>query len=158
MLPRMAWCAVLLDWGGTLMAELPGQRGPMADWPEVRVLPGVAEALPRLAARWPCHLATNAADSDEPAIRRALERGGIGRWIGRIYCQRGLGLCKPDPRFWAAIAADLGLPPGGLLMIGDDLAVDVHGALAAGLQAAWYAPEGVPPSGVRVLRGLADLG
>ncbi|MDQ2694961.1 MAG: TIGR01458 family HAD-type hydrolase [Pseudomonadota bacterium] len=43
-------------------------------------------------------------------------------------------LGKPAPDFFLAAVASLGLPPEEVVMIGDDAAADVGGALAAGLQ------------------------
>ena len=44
-------------------------------------------------------------------------------------------LGKPAPAFFRAAAAGLGCQPGDVLMIGDDWASDVEGALSSGLQA-----------------------
>ena len=43
--------AVLFDWGNTLMRDLPGQHGPMRDWPHVEALPGALETLTALRAQ-----------------------------------------------------------------------------------------------------------
>lgn len=44
-------------------------------------------------------------------------------------------LGKPSKAFFLAAVSSLGLPPGEVVMVGDDYAVDVDGALAAGLGA-----------------------
>ena len=31
---------VVWDWGDTLMRDIPGQKGPMVDWPHVEAMPG----------------------------------------------------------------------------------------------------------------------
>lgn len=46
-----------------------------------------------------------------------------------------IGFAKPDPRFFAAAAKSLSARPEEILLIGDDLASDYQGALAAG----WHA-------------------
>ncbi len=43
-------------------------------------------------------------------------------------------LGKPAPEFFHAAAADLGCEVGDVVMVGDDVAADVVGGLAAGLQ------------------------
>lgn len=48
---------------------------------------------------------------------------------------RALVLGKPAPEFFRAALADLDCPPEAAVMIGDDVEMDVNGALAAGLQA-----------------------
>ena len=53
----------LFDSGDTLMTNLPGQSGPMCDWPVVQLMPNALEALEQLSKSTPCHLATNARDS-----------------------------------------------------------------------------------------------
>ncbi len=42
---------------------------------------------------------------------------------------------KPSPAFFRAACAELGCPPGEVVMVGDDVEADVLGALDAGLQA-----------------------
>jgi HAD superfamily hydrolase (TIGR01458 family) len=44
-------------------------------------------------------------------------------------------LGKPSPALFLEAARSLGLPPGEVLMVGDDVESDVNGALAAGLRA-----------------------
>lgn len=45
-------------------------------------------------------------------------------------------LGKPSPAFFHAAASELGCRPGEVLMVGDDVASDVNGALKAGMKAA----------------------
>ena len=55
--------AVVCDWGDTLMRVFEFQ-GPMAYWPHVALVPGVAEALEQLAGQVTLCVASNAGDSD----------------------------------------------------------------------------------------------
>ena len=48
---------------------------------------------------------------------------------------QGTVLGKPSADFFRAAVADMGLEPGEVLMVGDDVEADVQGALDAGLQA-----------------------
>lgn len=48
-----------------------------------------------------------------------------------------VGFRKPSAEFFAAVAAQLQLPPSQILMIGDDATNDVQGALNAGFRALW---------------------
>ncbi|WP_024304086.1 HAD family hydrolase [Pseudogulbenkiania sp. MAI-1] len=149
---------LLFDWGDTLMADLPAQQGSMWRWPEVRAMPGASETLAVLAARRPCHLATNAAESGGDEVRRALARVGLDGLIGHVFCRRELGLAKSDPAFYRRIAAELGVAPGALWMIGDSLAHDVQSARAAGLHAVWLNPARLPvPAGVTAIAALPEL-
>ena len=46
-----------------------------------------------------------------------------------------VGFRKPHPSFFRAACVQLGLPPGKVLCVGDDLENDVRGAIRAGLSA-----------------------
>jgi hypothetical protein len=61
----------------------------MFTWSQVAVVPGVEGALTRLQGEWTLALATNAADSQERDIWRALERVGLEGLIDRVYCFLG---------------------------------------------------------------------
>ena len=89
--------AVLFDWGNTLMRDLPGQHGPMRDWPHVEALPGALEALEALHAQGlRLALATNAADSGPAAIRAPGARGAH-HLDGRGAARRRDAPSRPDP-------------------------------------------------------------
>jgi FMN phosphatase YigB (HAD superfamily) len=149
----------LFDWGDTLMADSPGQPGPMCDWPEVRLVEGASECLAGLSQVAPCHLATNARDSDEASIRRALQRAGIDGFLQRIFCFRQVGHMKPTPSYFQHIVTALGCMPGEIVMVGDSLHSDVLGAMSCGLQAVWFNPEAAPvPTGVTAITSLLELG
>ena len=127
----LAW--VLFDWGGTLMSEDGPLDTPMELWPEVRAIDGAAEVLEGLAQRHRIAVATNAANSDSVAIRKALGRVALDAHVSEIFCFRELGLKKSDARFWDAVVARLGVPRGQLLMVGDDLDNDVLAPRRAGI-------------------------
>jgi FMN phosphatase YigB (HAD superfamily) len=76
------------------------------------------------------------------------------------------GISKPDPAFFARIAAELHLPPEAIAYVGDRLDNDVSPAAAAGMVAifvrrgpwAWInAPRGEPPEADLVVESLAEL-
>jgi FMN hydrolase / 5-amino-6-(5-phospho-D-ribitylamino)uracil phosphatase len=95
----------------------------------VELHPEVPAALDRLAARFPLVAVTNGTAD--------LERTGVARWFEANVAAPALGIAKPAPAIFHRACDLLGLPPGDVLHAGDDLALDVGGALAAGLQAAW---------------------
>lgn len=86
-------------------------------------------ALQRLSARWPL-LALSNGNAD-------LARIGLAAWFRGSLGARELGVGKPDRRIFDAACVRLGCAPHEVLHVGDDLALDVQGALHAGLQAAW---------------------
>lgn len=132
---------VLLDWGNTVMRVLPQHQGPMEHWPEVEAMPGIREALEYLHQRYLLALATNAADSGEDAIWRALQRADLGRLFHHVFCVANVGQEKPSPGFFRTILVKLGIAPSAAVMVGDGWGSDVQGALSAGLAAIWYNPH-----------------
>jgi HAD superfamily hydrolase (TIGR01662 family) len=138
--PSSSQGCLLFDWGDTLMRDFKQFTGPMQAWPRLEAVPGAVETLALLHSSWTIALATNAADSDEAAIRAALRRVGLDAWIDRIYCFANVGFRKPDPAFFRYILADLGLDPRRVCMVGDNFALDVLGANACGLRAVWFNP------------------
>jgi HAD superfamily hydrolase (TIGR01509 family) len=124
------------------MRDFPEFSGPMATWPRVESLPCAREALDTLRSPgWLVVLATNAVDYDEAGIWEALRRGGLGDSVDRIYCSRSVGHRKLDPAFFDFVLQDLGLGRSEVVMVGDDFAVDIVGANAAGLRAVWLSPD-----------------
>lgn len=128
---------LLLDWGDTLMLDFPQFNGPMATWPQVEMVQGADEVLRKLRSTWRLVLATNAVDSSDVEIRKALSRVGLDVLIEEIYCFGRVGYRKPSPEFFAFILRDLRLKPDDVIMVGDSLENDVLGANRAGIHAVW---------------------
>ena len=125
---------------------------------QVDLFDDVLPALARLAARWPIVALTNG-NADVHRVP------GLGRHFHGALSARDLGLAKPAAAVFAAACQRAGAAPSHTLHIGDDPALDVDGALAAGLQAAWVrrpalpdigAPTGAPHHVVASLMELAD--
>jgi membrane-associated phospholipid phosphatase/beta-phosphoglucomutase-like phosphatase (HAD superfamily) len=145
--------AVLFDWGNTLMVD-DGLPGRMLDRPHVEAVPGAAEALAALHGRYPLYVATNADLSGEAEVLAALDRVGLARFFDGVFSSRDIGARKPESAFYAAALDALraradarGEPPlraDEVVMVGDNYANDVAGALAAGLRAVWLNPGGAP--------------
>ena len=99
------------------------------------VLPG----LERLASRYRLVAVSN---GNAEVRRIGLERFFSGSVSARLH-----GAAKPDPTIFAAACAAAGAAPHQVLHLGDDLAADVDGALAAGLHAGWICrPDGAHAS------------
>lgn len=131
----------LFDWGDTLMVDIPGQTGPMCDWPKVQVVAGAKDCLKRLSQNAYCHLATHAEDSSEVQIRQALIGAELSEFITHVFCRENLGVGKTDPRYYPTITAKLAVSPEHITMVGDSLERDVYQALKAGLKAVWFNPN-----------------
>jgi putative hydrolase of the HAD superfamily len=96
---------------------------------------GAADAVRRLAARFPLAIVSDTGFASGAAQDRLLERDDLLRHFAvRVYsCD--IGHAKPRAEPFLAAAARLGVEPAELLHIGDIERTDVGGALAAGLRA-----------------------
>jgi FMN phosphatase YigB (HAD superfamily) len=131
---------LLFDWGDTLMRDDPHTSGPMYAWEHVEMIPHADLVLGALRADWLIALATNAIDSDESDIRRALRRVGLNSLVDTVYCFREVGYRKPTREFFQYILDDLKLVSRQVIMIGDSFEKDVQGANEAGIRAIWFNP------------------
>jgi putative hydrolase of the HAD superfamily len=129
-----------------------------AERQRVQLFADVLPALARLAARWPIVALSNG-NADVHRVP------GLGQHFHAALSARDLGLAKPAPAVFAAACQRAGAAAAHTLHIGDDPALDVDGALAAGLQAAWVrrpdgpdigAPAGQAQHVVADLTELAD--
>ena len=118
----------------------------------------VLPALKRLAARWPIVALSNG-NADVHRVP------GLGRYFHAALSAHQLGLAKPAAAAFLQACGRAAAEPAYTLHIGDDVAMDVDGALDAGLQAAWVrradlvhaaAPRGAPQHVVATLTVLAD--
>ncbi len=119
----------------------------------VELYPDVAAALARFSAAFPVLALTNG-NAD-------VARIGLGAHFVGTLGARTFGLGKPHPAFFQAACAQLGCAPHEVLHIGDDWALDIEGAHAAGLPSVWVRrrPElTVPaPTAAQPWRIVADL-
>jgi HAD superfamily hydrolase (TIGR01662 family) len=90
----------------------------------------------------------------------------LGLPLDLLATSSSWGIHKPDPRFFARIAAELQLPAGEIAYVGDRVDNDVRPAAAAGMQAifirrgpwAWIqAPRDDPPEAKLTIATLAEL-
>lgn len=93
-------------------------------------------ALRRIAARWPVASLTNG-NAD-------LSRIGIEAHFRHHVSAREVGAPKPEPRIFHAAVERLAVAAHEVLHVGDDPALDVAAARAAGLRAAWINRRGAP--------------
>lgn len=154
---------LVFDWGGTLMQVFPEYSGPMANWPRVAEVEGAGETLKTLYGKYTMVVATNAADSDAGQVWEALKRAGLSDYFRAVFTSKELGGSKkPSRRFFLQLESVLARPAHQLIMIGDDFAVDMLGAKAAGWRSIWLNPDGEMASALLPLhdaeiRHLRDL-
>ncbi|MES3010700.1 MAG: HAD-IA family hydrolase [Pseudomonadota bacterium] len=124
---------------------------------QVELYADALPALARLAQRYPVVALSNG-NAD-------LARMGLGAYFHAALSAQTFGVGKPDVRFFAAAAEVANTPLDTVLHIGDDAALDVAGAHAAGMQAAWvnrtpdaWSHPGPPPhANTPDLLALCDL-
>ncbi len=95
----------------------------------VELFDDVLPALNALAARFPIVAISNG--------NAHVERVGLGSFFAHSISASDYGVAKPDPRIFHAAASIVGVESSAVLHVGDDAALDVLGALAAGMQTVW---------------------
>lgn len=92
-----------------------------------------------------------------------LARIPIGTHFALSLNAERVGVAKPHPESFGAVARALGMPPAEILYVGDDPRLDVRGARAAGFRTAWVnrEPRAWPPEegepGDLEIRHLGEL-
>ncbi len=80
---------------------------------------------------------------------RKLKALGMMDDVDCLVTSEEAGVEKPSPKIFALCLKKLRLEPEEVCFVGDDYKKDVKGAMAAGMCAVWFCPEGVqnPPEG-----------
>lgn len=66
-----------------------------------------------------------------------LQAIGIAAHFKVSLAAHSFGCAKPDPRIFMAACTELNLTPDQVMVVGDDLLLDVHGAQQVGMQGVW---------------------
>jgi len=110
-----------------------------------RAFDDAAEALTALAA---AGLATAVLTNGSRGQQlRKLSRTGLADRVGPVFSVDDLGVAKPHAEAFLKSCARWGYAPGEVLSVGDDHALDVLGARAAGLSAVHLDRHGRGPAG-----------
>jgi putative hydrolase of the HAD superfamily len=93
------------------------------------------------------------------SLHQRLAETGLAVLVDGAVASAELGAAKPDGAIFARALELAGADAGEAWHVGDDVAADVEGALAAGIRPVLIARDGEPPEldGVPVIRGLAEL-
>jgi putative hydrolase of the HAD superfamily len=95
-------------------------------------MPGIAELLPRAAARWPLYAFSNT-NPAHVAHFSAHHAELLGHFRG-VYLSSSIGMRKPDTESFDHVVAEMGVPAERILFF-DDLIENIEAARARGLQA-----------------------
>ena len=67
--------------------------------------------------------------------RAKFESLGLSRYIQRIYIGEEIDFSKPNRKAFETVLRDLGVPASDVLMVGDSIENDIHGAEQVGIKA-----------------------
>jgi putative hydrolase of the HAD superfamily len=138
---RESWRLALADQGIddlALAAELAERFGEERR-ARHEVFADVADALAGLAESRPLAVVTNGAGCLQ---REKLAASGLGGFFQSVVVSADLGTAKPNASVFRHALGQLGVEDGDAVMVGDSIAKDVDGALAAGLGAVWINRNG----------------
>jgi putative hydrolase of the HAD superfamily len=100
-----------------------------------RLVPGATASLERLRGRYKLAVVSDAIFSPGRALRELLRGENILGFFEALIFSDEAGCSKPNPAVFLQAAAQLGVPAGHLVHIGDREHTDVRGAHAAGARA-----------------------
>ncbi|HEX6488319.1 MAG TPA: HAD-IA family hydrolase [Candidatus Dormibacteraeota bacterium] len=129
------------------------------------LVPGSLDGLRALAATGVrLGVVSNSDGTVEQRLRRegvAQVGDGLGVPVEVIVDSAAVGFSKPDPRIFQVALEALGVPPERVVHVGDSVAMDVHGALNAGVRPLHLdpfddCPGGPPHDHIRSLQELAQ--
>jgi putative hydrolase of the HAD superfamily len=157
---REAWRLALADQGvdDAQLAEALAERFVTERRARHEVFADVADALDRLAEPHSMALVTNGAACLQ---REKLAASGLDERFEAVVVSADLGVAKPDPAVFKHALSALGAGCDHAVMVGDSIAKDIDGALAASLGAVWVNRNGrpAPPDrpGLVEISTLGDL-
>jgi putative hydrolase of the HAD superfamily len=115
-------------------------------------VPGAVEAVKEIVRRMPVGVLTN---GQTELQARKLHVLGLDHVP--LFASSDLPAPKPDVRAYEAACKELGPAPFRTVMVGDDIANDIEGALLAGLRAIWFPRGAHGASPVPVISDLREL-
>lgn len=113
------------------------------DHRNVTLLPGVADALDRLASEFRLAIITNGMAD---AQRAKIEATSLDDWVETVVIAGAETRPKPDPEPFERVLDSLDGSPESAVHIGDSLRTDIAGADAAGLRSVWLSNDSVGPT------------
>ena len=112
----------------------------------VRLVPGTMELLDYLKPKYHLHLITN---GFQEVQHTKLSGSGMEPYFETLTVSEEVGVKKPNPEIFRYALQKAGATAEESLMIGDEMAVDIDGARAAGMDQILFNPSGQPVEGER---------
>ena len=122
----------------------------------VRLVPGTMELLDYLKPKYHLHLITN---GFQEVQHTKLSGSGLEPYFETLTVSEEVGVKKPNPEIFHYALKKSHATAEESLMIGDEMAVDIDGARAAGMDTVLYNPKGETVVGERdyEVRNLREL-
>ncbi len=125
----------------------------------VRLVPGTMELLDYLKPKYHLHLITN---GFQEVQHIKLSGSGLEPYFETLTVSEEVGVKKPNPEIFYYALSKANATAEESLMIGDEMAVDIDGARAAGMDTLLFHPTGDRVEGertyeVRCLKEIIDL-
>lgn len=112
----------------------------------VRLVPGTMELLDYLKPKYHLHLITN---GFQEVQHTKLSGSGLEPYFETLTVSEEVGVKKPNPEIFLYALRKANASPAESLMIGDEMAVDIDGARAAGIDTILFNPKGETIEGER---------
>ena len=112
----------------------------------VRLVPGTMELLDYLKPKYHLHLITN---GFQEVQHTKLSGSGLEPYFETLTVSEEVGVKKPNPEIFLYALKKAGATADESLMIGDEMAVDIDGARAAGMDQLLLNASGQPVHGER---------
>ena len=122
----------------------------------VRLVPGTMELLDYLKPKYHLHLITN---GFQEVQHTKLSGSGLEPYFETLTVSEEVGVKKPNPEIFFYALRKAHATTEESLVIGDEMAVDIDGARAAGIDQAFFNPNGIEVEGERTfeVKRLVEL-
>ena len=122
----------------------------------VRLVPGTMELLEYLKPKYHLHLITNGFEEVQDT---KLTLSGMKPYFETLTVSEEVGVKKPNPEIFQYALRKAHATEEESLMIGDEMAVDIDGARAAGIDTVLFNPRGEKIEGTRTfeVRNLQEI-
>jgi len=122
----------------------------------VRLVPGTMELLEYLKPKYHLHLITNGFEEVQDT---KLTLSGMKPYFETLTVSEEVGVKKPNPEIFQYALNKAHATAKESLMIGDEMAVDIDGARAAGIDTVLFNPRGEKIEGTRTfeVRNLQEI-
>ena len=122
----------------------------------VRLVPGTMELLDYLKPKYHLHLITN---GFQEVQHTKLSGSGLEPYFETLTVSEEVGVKKPNPEIFLYALNKAHAKAEESLVIGDEMAVDIDGAKAAGIDQIFFNPSGIEVEGERTfeVKSLVEI-